>query len=854
LLQATGAGLLGTSGFSQTGAAKDSSGGDKIWEFETGDQVRAAPTVVNDTVFVGSWDERLYAINAADGTEQWSFSTSPSGGGSFGPIAGAPAVVDQTVYVGTNMRGFGRVYAINDSDGSKEWQYKTGSRVYTSPTVVDGTVFVGNDGGSLGDPAPNLYALDADDGSELWIFQTENNIRSSPTVVDETVYFGSDNGQIYAVETTDGTERWSTSLGQWPPVRSSPTVVDGTVYVGCGDRDGKDLYALNAEDGSIQWGVNIGRGTDSSPTVIEDTLYIGNTDQHIYAVNTDDGSVLWSFKTNNTIISSPTVAGNVVYVGSQDGSIYALDRTDGSERWTFDGQKKIRSSPTVVDGTVYVGSGITRCCEPGDGEGTVYALNAGIEGSGNGSRVLLGSLGHHHIFAGQGPTGPGVPVSPEPETEITGIVTDTAGNPLRDIEVRAENQETDEQVSTTTDSDGEYELAVEPSTEYRVFVFDQFGLKQIEFEEFVQLEEDGALEISITLFSKFEVFKEQKLGSDRIAGLAPRIDNISTPLISEEQDVESEINVIEDAVNSGDVDQALADEAIERMVLGEAIVNRALEGLTDATPVNLAGYDWSQGPLLFEDEMPNFDLLFQTSKGLVIGLIEASYSLKQIANEALGEFGNLVIDRINNAIGNFLRDRLSDYQRVLGTAENALSIEEMLLEIKEAADDAIERLDEGATFDNKRSVIKDLADPIAEQIANSLLVGAELLSIEGQLSALNTILSADSLANNPTFENDIESIVDETRTSLGNIGTKVQQADDEMNPESDALKKLLDLVRELSNSGSIDIPTLLNSIWEIVRDLVGVISSGFNIGYGIVQSRDIYAESGTVVNDITRTV
>jgi outer membrane protein assembly factor BamB len=455
LLQATSAGVLGTAGFSHTGAAEASSGGDKIWEFETGDVVRASPTVVNDTVFVGTWDEKLHAIDAEDGTEQWSFSTDAS---IIATIAGAPAVVDQTVYVGTNMRGYGRVYAIDSSDGSKEWRYKTGSRVVTSPTVVDGTVFVGNDGGSPGNPAPNLYALDADDGSEVWTFQTEGNIRSSPTVVDETVYFGSDDGSVYAVKTSDGSERWSTKLGRWPPVRSSPTVVDGTVYVGYNDRDGNDLYALDSEDGSIQWEVNIGQGTASSPTVVEDTLYVGNNDQRIYAVNTDDGSVRWAFNTNDTVTSSPTVGEDVVYTGSWDGTVYALYRTDGSEMWTFDGGKRIQSSPTVVEGTLYIGSGIARCCEPGDGEGAVYALNAGIEGSSNGSRVSLGTLGHHHTFADEELPEPDEP-DIGPDGELTGTVSSVDERPLAGATVRVYDatEGADAVITrTTTGDDGTY--------------------------------------------------------------------------------------------------------------------------------------------------------------------------------------------------------------------------------------------------------------------------------------------------------------------------------------------------------------------------------------------------------------
>jgi PKD repeat protein len=57
----------------------------------------------------------------------------------------------------------------------------------------------------------------------------------------------------------------------------------------------------------------------------------------------------------------------------------------------------VGSSPTVVDGTVYVGSG----------DGNLYAVNTGHSKSSQGSRVLQGTLGHHNVFAEQGPTQPG---------------------------------------------------------------------------------------------------------------------------------------------------------------------------------------------------------------------------------------------------------------------------------------------------------------------------------------------------------------------------------------------------------------------------------------------------------------
>ncbi|MFD1685743.1 PQQ-binding-like beta-propeller repeat protein [Halobellus litoreus] len=456
LLQATGAGVLGTAGLSQVDVAEASSGGDKVWEFEANDVVRGSPTVVGETVFAGSDDENLYAINTADGTKRWSYSTSSS---IMAQIRAAPAVVDDTVYFGTDMRGFGRVYAVDATDGSKEWRYKTGARVRTSPTVVDETVFVCNHGGTPNDPSPNLYALDADDGSKIWQFQTNGNIQSSPTVVDGTVYVGSDDSSVYAVSATDGTEQWSTSLSQYMSVRSSPTVVNETVYVGLAERDGDSLYALDAKTGSVQWKVNKG-GIDSSPTVIDGTLYIGSfLPGRIYAVDIDDGSSQWTYETNGRRVSSPTVAGDVVYIGSTDGVLYALDRSDGSKLWTYDTETSYLSSPIVSDGTLYVGSGIGRCCEPGDGEGTVYALNAGIDGSSEGSRVSLGTLGHHHTFADREPPEPDDPDAPDPDPdgELTGTVRDVDGRPREGaaVSIYDASGDADAVLARTTADDGE---------------------------------------------------------------------------------------------------------------------------------------------------------------------------------------------------------------------------------------------------------------------------------------------------------------------------------------------------------------------------------------------------------------
>ena len=105
---------------------------------------RLVPAVFNGTVYVGSNDGKLYAINAADGSIKWTMTTS-------GAISSSPAVADGVVYVGSTD---GSLYAANASgcgrgSCSPLWSAQTGGPITSSPAVSNGEVFVGSNDGDL---------------------------------------------------------------------------------------------------------------------------------------------------------------------------------------------------------------------------------------------------------------------------------------------------------------------------------------------------------------------------------------------------------------------------------------------------------------------------------------------------------------------------------------------------------------------------------------------------------------------------------------------------------------------------------------------------------------------------------
>jgi len=136
--------------------ALDASDGSVQWSVETGESVFSSPAVTDDTVYVGSHDDTVYALDRSTGEERWSFQTrgdvisSPAAVG-VTSVTGGPVGSEGggTVYVGSSD---GHLYALDASTGEERWSFETDGEVISSPAVVDGTVYVGSNDG-------HLYAL-----------------------------------------------------------------------------------------------------------------------------------------------------------------------------------------------------------------------------------------------------------------------------------------------------------------------------------------------------------------------------------------------------------------------------------------------------------------------------------------------------------------------------------------------------------------------------------------------------------------------------------------------------------------------------------------------------------------------
>lgn len=350
--------------------------GRRIWQYETHGEVTSSPAVADNTVYFASTDGYVYAANAQTGALQWRFMTGgerrfrapgihgikPAGqmmDDPFDMFISSPAIAAGTLYIGS---GDHNVYALDSKTGALRWRFRTGDVVHATPAVAGGAVYIGS-------WDRNFYALDAATGALRWKFLTGDDqkihnqigIEGSASVADGIVYFGCRDSHLYALDTRDGSLRWKhDEFGSW--VIATPAIYNGAIYFTTSDEH--VFFALDAATGKALFHDAYATFSYSSPSIAGGVAYYGTFDGLLYAVDTRDGKVLATFETDGakkyrsahldkrgnldlntlypndtidginagiakiftlgSIVGGPAIADGVLYVSSTDGTLYAI--------------------------------------------------------------------------------------------------------------------------------------------------------------------------------------------------------------------------------------------------------------------------------------------------------------------------------------------------------------------------------------------------------------------------------------------------------------------------------------------------------------------------------------------------
>ena len=304
-----------------------------IWSFKCEDEVRGTPLIYQGSLYVGCYDNNLYALNAPDGKFQWKY---PTDGG----IVSRPAAYENNLFFGSEDK---RLHVIGARTGKVVWTYYTDGPIRSSPRIAEGHVFIGSDDHVL-------HAVNLNTGRSVWQFTASEKIRSTPFIANDLVYFGCEGGDFYAVDFR-GTMKWRYQAKR--AVTSSPVVAGQSTFFASAD---STLYCVDARNGWAIWRFRLGKGSVSSPALADELVFVGAADGFIYCVEARAGKETWRFRTEHQVSGSPVIYKDSLYCGSVDGNLYCLEYRSGRQRWKFKTEGAITGTPVIFDDIVYVGS------------------------------------------------------------------------------------------------------------------------------------------------------------------------------------------------------------------------------------------------------------------------------------------------------------------------------------------------------------------------------------------------------------------------------------------------------------------------------------------------------------------
>ena len=305
----------------------------------------------NSTVFIGSANGFVYALDAGSGQVQWSFNG--------GKPMGSPIYYQGKIYV-TEPQG-GSVYCLDAETGSSIWSFANPGTKYTTPCVYKGAVYVGYTNTHSG-----LYALNATTGSLLWTASGAYDVLlANPTAVDDYVVITGFNTGLKVFNSSNGNLVWKNYPGI---VKANPLVAGGAVYVGS---ESKLLTAYDLATGNIIWQNDNGPNPSGTPVMVNDVIYLSRS-SYMYALNRLNGAVIWSEQSwggllgigDNThsssgAFSAPAIslADASVFAGCTDNGTYCLDLRTGVKKWVYPNNVEIKETspnPVVAHGMLVV--------------------------------------------------------------------------------------------------------------------------------------------------------------------------------------------------------------------------------------------------------------------------------------------------------------------------------------------------------------------------------------------------------------------------------------------------------------------------------------------------------------------
>jgi eukaryotic-like serine/threonine-protein kinase len=305
-----------------------------VWTARAGRRFTTPVKVLENTLYGGSVDRKVYAVDLRSGDVRWSARLS-------GMVTGGVLLAGDTVYAATS-RPEGRVYALRRTTGKQIWR-RSINPVGAPLALIEGLLVAQTQRGEV-------QALDPASGQLRW---------RRPTGVARVAAMPASAGGLL-VATTDSLLRLSLADGRTTHRAASPgMIVSAWVPFAGGLVAGTtDSQVVSIDPATLRrnWTVRVDAPVLGSPAVLGDTLFLASRVGTVYRLDPSPRPVLRRIAALDWPVTTPlTIVNHNIVLGGADGTIRAL-RTDGREVWRVRIWRPVEVGPVPLpDGLLAIG-------------------------------------------------------------------------------------------------------------------------------------------------------------------------------------------------------------------------------------------------------------------------------------------------------------------------------------------------------------------------------------------------------------------------------------------------------------------------------------------------------------------
>ncbi len=244
-------------------------------------------------------------------------------------VAGGITLAYETVYIGTEN---GEILALNEADGSIKWRTKVPSEVISAPAVDSGILVTNTVAGTL-------VGIDAYTGELKW--QNESDVPplslrgvSPPSAAAGGAIVGLANGRMRVSIIDSGLTAWeqviakptgATELERIVDIDTKPLVFGDTLFV---VSYGGALSAVELRSGNVIW--NRDYASFRNVSIDGNRLFVTDNNSNVYAIDRRNGVELWSngdLRGRNLTASTPV--GDYIVAGDKFGYLHYFTQVEG---------------------------------------------------------------------------------------------------------------------------------------------------------------------------------------------------------------------------------------------------------------------------------------------------------------------------------------------------------------------------------------------------------------------------------------------------------------------------------------------------------------------------------------------